>query len=194
MEEVKCRNPGEPNYGGSPPPPVQAEKTFFLAHSPTRLSWKKSKSQGALQDKPRAVAQRAEAPKTGCPHTHQGLEENPTLSTAAPQSSADHPGWDPKRKVSHSLLSSQPPVSRRLRDVAPSMGGHVGGSWGSLAQHPRHKRTKHTPTHKAVVVSARAVQSGEKDQTVQEEAGGGPAGEQPPGFSLGRKREALCQP
>lgn len=65
------------------------------------------------------------------------------------------------------------------------------GSWGSLAQHPHHKRTKHTPTHKAVVVSARAVQSGEKEQTVQEEAGGGSTGEQPPGISLGRKRERL---
>lgn len=86
MEEVKCRNPGEPNYGGSPPPPVQAEKTFFLAHSPTRLSWKKSKSQGALQDKPRAVAQRAEAPKTGCPHTHQGGgRESHTIYSSPPE-------------------------------------------------------------------------------------------------------------
>lgn len=89
---------------------------------------------GALRDKPRAAAQRSEAPVLSL-YTSRGWKRIPHYLQQPPRSSMAHPRWDPKREISRDLLSSQPPVSHRLRDGAPSREvawGGVGGLWPSI--------------------------------------------------------------
>ena len=110
------------------------------AHSPTRLSWKKSNGSapaqmGALQDLPRAGAQRVELLKGGSPSTPQGLNRSPTLSIVAPRSQITHPEWDPTRKVSRNPCALSP----GLGDAATSGILDWGGVGGSLAQCPPHR-------------------------------------------------------